>query len=198
MQRLFNSNSVWFGAPVVVGIPRSMASHSLQTLGHDPVEMPAVSTLSCLTELVHVGGTDGRAAPPPLVAMVLHLVNSLSNGTVTISTPGDIKLALNRPSWIRGFVIKCDDEPFEPITTSAMQVEGMVSICCRHAANVSPLLVSRTLKSLTIDYNQKSTTELITGLESLPTLTALCLEQCPQLTSVTSMSTSQRPCGHCT
>ncbi len=73
----------------------------------EPVEGPAVWALCRQGELRHVGGPN--TAPPPMVAQILHTVNSSLNAVLKIDSQEDAEAARCWPSWIRNVCIRTDN-----------------------------------------------------------------------------------------
>jgi hypothetical protein len=115
-----------------------------------PREMEPISAFSVNAELRCVGGADGRAAPPPMVAMILHFINSLHNDSVRVNSVQDVEAAKARPSWTRMLVV---DTMYEPAVTAALALDGFRCIQFRKLQDEYTPAIPRSnvVKSLAFD-----------------------------------------------
>jgi hypothetical protein len=68
-----------------------------------PPEYAAVTALGRQTERSHVPTSEeDRAAPPPMVGMLLHMINTLILCPMSVRTSADAEQWNRRPSWIQG------------------------------------------------------------------------------------------------
>ncbi len=148
----------------------------------------------------------GQTAPPPMVANMLHCINSLlKNETFTIGNESDLDVARQRPSWIRGVVITTANEK---VGAAALTLDGLRMIRCRLALPLTHLASSRTLKVLasfpstfglenaaftkvTMPSFTNATNDTIAGVEWFPALEELSLMRCVQVDSVTRLAASK-------
>jgi hypothetical protein len=142
------------------------------------------------SERSHVGGDEGRAAPPPFVAMLLHTINSLLDTPIVISTHSDLQSVQDRPNWMRCATFSTADSSV--IAAAAALLNEVRLIRFVHVSpNMIPQLPPKKGKvkwDPFITGVDNAALRLVEGL--LPTMRRLELPGCHLVTDVTMLAQS--------